>query len=241
MDLNKTIIKNADGEDVIFQNYNNVSADGKISVYFKNIEQELIKKIDEADIVIGSVAWMTNKPILNALSQKIATAIVVQKEDFLRPDINISIPINNTTWKMNLKNLYSRLPRKLTRYADGWKGTVLHNMSCCGDPYIDSVRCVGNLNSEKVSAFPRAHNKFVLFCKKNDNDYKQWLNFKPYEVWTGSFNFTQNSTKSLENVVSIKDEIIVNSYLKELAQILAISEELDWKSEWMSPDWRIGT
>lgn len=44
MDLNKTIIKNADGEDVIFQNYNNVSADGKISVYFKNIEQELIKK-----------------------------------------------------------------------------------------------------------------------------------------------------------------------------------------------------
>jgi phosphatidylserine/phosphatidylglycerophosphate/cardiolipin synthase-like enzyme len=63
----------------------------------------------------------------------------------------------------------------------------------------------------------------------------------PYEVCTGSFNFTYNATNSLENLICVKDKKITNAYYQELAQILAVSEPLDWTSKWCYPDWRLGT
>ncbi|MNJ81293.1 hypothetical protein D3C77_800280 [compost metagenome] len=60
-------------------------------------------------------------------------------------------------------------------------------------------------------------------------------------MWTGSFNFTKNATLSLENALFITDPKIVNAYFEEYGQIAAMSEELDWTSEWVAPVWRIGT
>jgi hypothetical protein len=59
----------------------------KISVYFKNQIEHLIKYIEKADVVIGCVAWLTNTQILEAFKKvPHGCKIIVQKEDFLRPD-----------------------------------------------------------------------------------------------------------------------------------------------------------
>ena len=236
--LNKIFITNADGEDTPLHDYGTTSVDGNTTVIFKNIEQELIKRIRKADIIIGCIAWLTSKPILEALALKKGIALVVQKEDFLRPDLKSS-----DNWKNELRNLYDALPSTLSRHDDGWTDTILGGMSTNWDPKIDAVRCVGNYNVEKKPAFPRAHHKFIVFCRQtaiNEYSYAN-LNFEPYEVWTGSFNFTYNAVNSFENVIISKDKNIVKAYFNEAAQILAISEKLDWSANWVKPEWRIGT
>jgi hypothetical protein len=60
-------------------------------------------------------------------------------------------------------------------------------------------------------------------------------------VWTGSMNLTFNANQSLENAVHIRDPIIARGYVQEWAQILGISECLDWTSEWCAPEFHIGT
>ena len=100
---------------------------------------------------------------------------------------------------------------------------------------INSIRCFGNHNKDKKPAFPRMHNKFLIFCKEKSGI------ICPYAVWTGSFNLTMNAGNSLENGLYITKKEIVYKYYKEYAQICAISEKLDWESDWCEPQWRIGS
>ncbi|MNG29679.1 hypothetical protein D3C84_1151500 [compost metagenome] len=85
------------------------------------------------------------------------------------------------------------------------------------------------------------HNKFIVFAKVDDGSIDTFETITPYAVWTGSFNFTKSATLSLENALFITDAKIVKAYFEEYGQIAAMSEELDWTSEWVTPDWRIGT
>jgi phosphatidylserine/phosphatidylglycerophosphate/cardiolipin synthase-like enzyme len=105
------------------------------------------------------------------------------------------------------------------------------------------IGCVGNHNREKKSAFPRMHNKFLLFCNvsesTSDLDYR--FEVKPDTVWTGSFNLTRNAAMSLENALAITDPTVVQTYFREWEQVLALSEPLDWSSDWCEPQWRVGT
>ena len=84
------------------------------------------------------------------------------------------------------------------------------------------------------------HNKFLVFCK-----WKRGINgcrvVVPESVWTGSFNFTYNAGNSFENAILINNKEIAMAYFKEYAQIAALSEPLEWESEWMAPEWRIGS
>lgn len=120
-------------------------------------------------------------------------------------------------------------------------------MSSSSDPTIEPIRCVGNYNSEKAPAFPRAHHKFVVFCKSvppkpgsqvSPDDFKH---YEPYEVWTGSFNFTKNAVSSFENAIVSTDMNLVRAFFQEAAQIQALSEPLNWRASWSAPEWRIGT
>jgi hypothetical protein len=237
IDLNALYIPNADGDDEPLRDYSSASKGGDIEVVFRNLENELIRRIESADVVVGCVAWLTSEPILSALAKVKGVAIVVQKEDFLRPDIG-----NNPDWSRKLRKLYKALPGTLCRYDKGLGKTQLYLLSSSSDPTIESVRCVGNNNADKVPAFPRAHHKFVVFCRAlnslHDNDN---FNYEPYEVWTGSFNFTKNAVRSFENAIICRDQVIVNAFFNEFAQIEAISEPLDWESIWVEPEWRIGT
>lgn len=223
-DLNKVKISNADADDEPFRNTNAQSHSGEIQVFFRNIESELIARIRKAQLVVGCVAWLTSPQILKALSKvKNGVAIVVQKEDFLRPDLD-----NNNNWQRDLRKMYDGLPQVQSRFL--WTG-LIGTLSVCADPVIQPVRCVGNHNRDKKNpAFPRMHNKFLIFCEYEvvDTDNSWIAHVKPYQVWTGSFNFTKTAGKSLENAVVISDTDIVNAYFREWEQIEAISEPLDW-------------
>jgi phosphatidylserine/phosphatidylglycerophosphate/cardiolipin synthase-like enzyme len=95
------------------------------------------------------------------------------------------------------------------------------------------VRCCG-IHDEK-RATPRCHHKFVVFADAEGSG------LRPVSVWTGSFNFTQNAVRSFENAVIISNPGIINAYIEEFEQVLALSEPLNWKHEYVDPEYRIGT
>lgn len=232
--LNHLKIRDADGDDLLIPDYSMSSGD--TNVYFRDLETKIINHINEADVVLGAVAWLTSVPILDALAEKYVS-IVVQKEDFLRPDVNFD---SKESFKALLKRKYDILnQRRLSRFSFL---NVVSNLSTCGDSDIDAVRCLGNINLEKSPAFPRMHNKFLVFANlKNDSKHFYYQTIEPYAVWTGSFNLTKNAGQSLENAVYIKNNDVAEAYANEFGNILALSEPLNWFRDWVAPEWRIGT
>lgn len=230
--LNLYQLENDGNYDIGFTD-NSVVSDSGLTVYFRDLEKKLLQHIKESDAVFGAVAWLTSFPLLDALAKLSNVSIILQKEDFLRPDLDAKYGFERA-----LRKKYKALKCNLTRYSFS---NILSSISVSSDPSIDPVRCVGNHNSEKHPAFPRMHNKFLVFAKVEEGSTDDIETITPYAVWTGSFNLTKSATMSLENALFITDPTVVNAYFKEYGQIAAMSEELDWTSEWAAPAWRIGT
>ena len=226
LDLNKIWVEHHQIDNVDTGVTSAVNSDGSVTVYLRDLEDHLVTHIKHAEAVLGCVAWLTNKRILAELAKKKIVALVVQKEDFLRPDIN-----SQDDWKSKLRQLYSRLRCEEERFNFP---KLMGQLSFAGDSTVQPVRCVGNHNRSKAPASPRMHHKFVLLCTAQGE-------ISPYAVWTGSFNFTQNAVRSLENGLLLTDPTIVSAYCDEWARVEAISEELDWTSDWAAPEWRVGT
>jgi hypothetical protein len=82
-----------------------ISDDRSVRVYFRDLEKHLTRHIREAPMVLGCVAWLTSEHILKALAQvRGGVALVVQKEDFLRPDLGAT-----ADWKSRLRASYDAL------------------------------------------------------------------------------------------------------------------------------------
>lgn len=231
--MNHLRIRTDVGEDESLKDHSVIS--DVVEVYFKDLEYHLVRKIREADIVVGCVAWLTHMDILGALSRLTAASIIVQKEDFLRPDSkNLSMS--------DIRNAYNKVPY----WSRMGMGGVLGEMSVCGDPTIQGVRCVGAESSGQKKAHPRMHHKFLVFCKHEPDPGAEIMgimypNVSPYAVWTGSFNFTYNAERSFENAVVLQDHKAVWAYFQEYLQVAALSEPLDYEHPWIEPEWRIGT
>lgn len=209
---------------------NGVTANAAIEVVFKNHRARLIDLIGRTPVLLGCVAWLTDTEVLRAMARCHHVSIVVQKEDFLRPDLS-------GTWGRSLRGFYDALPAPLERYS--LPGGV-SGLSYCGDPSIRPVRCVGNHNRDKRTAWPRMHNKFLIFCDRvpNSQGHDEVV---PKRVWTGSYNISNNAAASWENAVIIDNADVAAAYAAEFAQILTFSEELDWTSDWVAPEYRIGS
>jgi hypothetical protein len=220
---------------------NNNSKNRDIEVYFRDLAGHLVSKIEEADAVMGCTAWLTHRDVLAALaSLKHGASIVVQKEDFLRPDVAPYCAQGLREQYLKIKPL--RFTPSLYLGGDFVEThTLASKLSTHGwpDDEMTAVRCAGNHNANRVAAMPRMHNKFFIFGRVVPDMDWDW--FFPYAVWTGSFNPTFNGGRSLENAVYISNPVIVQQYMKEWAQIVAISEPLDWKTEWACPTLRIGS
>ena len=188
---------------------------------FRNIEHEIIEQIKKHDIIVGCVAWLTSIPILEALQGK-RVQFIVQQEDWLRPDSN--------EWSMQKqRNLYQSLTGIDNYRADA-------SWSCFFE--IQPVRLSGKPKNKNRSN-ARMHHKFVLFANKEKPDD---VNFQPFNLlWTGSYNFTGNATKSLENGLFIQSPEIIKAYQIEWRQILLSSFRIEdrWWGEsygWSSDD-----
>ena len=108
-----------------------------------------------------------------------------------------------------------------------------------------SIRCAGIHNAEKKPAVARMHHKFIVLGDRGcefypDHDCEIW-SFVPKVVWTGSFNFTNNAARSLENAVIIRDQEIAGAFMSEFSAVLGISEPLCWDTPWVAPEFRLGT
>lgn len=240
VDLNASLIPSADSDGEPLVDYGITSTGADITVHFRNLANHLCHYISEADYVFGCVAWLTHPEILAELAKKKGVLIVVQKEDFLRPDTGMRRGVDTMR---RVRDLYRQLPESLYRYDL----PVLSNCSTCNDPTLDPIRCLGNHNRSRSPAFPRAHNKFVVFARASlvTADHRgqscTHYDWHPYAVWTGSFNFSKNAGNSLENAVVIQDEKVAGAYFNETMQLAALSEPLSWDSDWMEPEWRLGT
>jgi hypothetical protein len=215
-------------EELPQHDFSQIGEDGKTEVFFRQIEKHLVEHIERYDVIVGCVAWLTNETILKALAKRAGVSLVIQKEDFLRPDRAIE---KNGARK--LRALYEKLPRTLMN--SDFEGTFLRDM-WFGDyhgPEIEPVRCIGNVNTDKSPAFPRSHHKFIVFCNREED-----TNFiMPMAVWTGSYNFSKTAEYSFENAIILYDKKIVRAFFQEYIQIVSLSESLDWKTEWAVPDW----
>lgn len=58
----------------------------------------------------------------------------------------------------------------------------------------------------------------------------------PYAVWTGSYNITKNGNASPENAMFLDHDRLAAAYCDEWAQLLEVSEPLDWKSIYAAPE-----
>jgi hypothetical protein len=195
-----------------------------VTVHFQHQMAILHSEIRKWDIVIGCVAWLTNFNILRALERCKHVNILIQKEDFLRPDVG------NWT-ETRIKEAYNAL-RPLrdyqwdTRFEDQATGEAFYY-----ETYLErAIRCVGVV-APRGTVPARMHHKFLVFCELDKYDH-----IKPKAVWTGSLNLTENATRSLENSLLIKDETIAMMYTEEWRTLMLISESLDWDSSYVEPD-----
>jgi len=241
-DLNDLLIEVAGDDGKPLEDYGVFVSRASVRVFFKDIEARLVALIDahrseygnQAGI-IGCVAWLTSPRILEAL-QMVRCSIIVQKEDLWRPDEA------GGNFKAKLRERYDALrewPGRLSRLTFPWPASRL---STSIDDQLDPIRCIGNLNSARSPSFPRSHHKFIVFGVVEPKDHSDvgevW---EPKSVWTGSFNFTKNAGCSFENAVLIHHREVALAYTKEWAQILALSEPLDYSAEWVAPEYRLGT
>jgi len=234
--LNNILIRHTDWNNVypkdLSQADHSIVVDEKVRIeaIFKNLEDKVVEKIEKSSSVVGCVAWLTSNKILAALAKTVdGVSIIVQKEDFLRPDID-----SEDQYIQRLQKQYSELkgiyPTNECRFEEivNSKGEFSRSETNI------SIRCVGNAKKVGQFALPRMHHKFFVFCNPEELE-SYWL-VKPYAVWTGSFNMTKNATMSVENAVYIENEEIAMSYFLEWHSMLMISERLDWTSEYAAPD-----
>ena len=208
-----------------------VSHNVELEAFFKNLEGAAVDRIAEADAVVGCVAWLTSPAIIDALAGRPhGVSILVQKEDFLRPDLG-----DTDGFAGRLQTRYSKL-RSIHGPVDGWHEH--RNAEVGGSRHLDfSARCVGYARSADEITLPRMHHKFLVFCKYLGNsEHENFWPYEPYAVWTGSFNMTFNGSKSLENAVYIREANIAKAYFSEWQSLLMVSESLDWTTNYASPD-----
>lgn len=194
---------------------------GNIEIVFRKIKERLIQEIDKSDLVFGAVAWLVDKDVLKALSFK-QCQIVLQKEDFLRPDLAEFLSDKD---KKCLQDLYQDLSCNLN--TTQFQGKIV-DLVRYGIFDLQPVTCFGYYNQRLRHCTPKMHNKFFIFATLDKYTNK----VEPQKVWTGSANITQMSMLSLENGVIIDDKDIANSYMKEYEQIYFISDKLNWNSNW---------
>ncbi len=218
-DLNLLAPESCEGYGLLRESPVQELTEAMVRPVFRNIESELIEQIRKHDIIVGCVAWLTSVPILEALQGK-QVQFVVQQEDWLRPD--------SSEWSLsNQRRLYQSLIGISNWHAEA---------SVCSCVTIQPIRLSGKPKTKDRSN-PRMHHKFVLFKNDEPGDPNNSFDL----LWTGSYNFTANATKSLENGLFVRSREVIDAYYMEWRQVLLSSFRIEdrWWGEsygWSSED-----
>ena len=149
---------------------------GQTEYLFRGLRRRLLRLFEEATqnrwACFGAVAWLTDPLILDAMA-KLPCSVIVQKEDFLRPDLDAE-GADRETWTSRLHRQYETI-----RDSDsiGPAGAYFQRqhmpwplcaMSESGDPEIAGVRCFGLQNDrsgDPARRRPLMHLKFLVFAE----------------------------------------------------------------------------
>lgn len=230
----------------------NSATSGDVEVIFRNQDHRLTMLIAEASnhgwLCFGAVAWLTDLNLLSDLGN-LLSSILVQKEDFLRPDLGQR---SGGAWRNDVRKAYEAIPPvPCDRSFLPGKASKLSFLG--GQDVGQAVRCVGERPSPNIThTHPRMHNKFLVFAspinrgilydeEAEDSLHQLGGGWNAHVVWTGSYNLSKNAGHSWENALIIRDPVIAEAYLNEWSQLFTFSEPLDWRSEYIAPEWRIGS
>lgn len=207
MNLNKSIIKgNVYGLDIPVVCERPPTTDIETTrVMFQNIDAEFTNILEEqcCDIIVGCIAWITNKSILRRL-RDMQVSLIIQNEEYLRIE------------RRDLINNYMQLDAGELN-TDSIRPVI---SSYLPDNKLDAIRTVGIVRRSGVWR-PNMHHKFFVLCVLEDGLVK------PRSVWTGSYNFTHNANLSLENALFIENEELAEVYFREWQVMYCISSKLE--------------
>jgi hypothetical protein len=169
-----------------------------VSIYTDHMHENLIHILNtyaKNRIVIGCIAWLSNIEIINALSQASKVSLLVNDEDY-----------SKWGFKTVKKEKYEKLPPFNTPFSSVWGNKIETSLNSLGNKIYEPVRCYGqegkNGGGGGISSI--MHAKFLVIC--DDNCMPKWL-------WSGSMNFTSNSTNNLEIATFIQDpEIALHAF-----------------------------
>jgi len=166
-------------------------------VYFNQICQRLVEHIEESEIVLGCVAWITHPDVLEALSRK-QCCIVIQQEN----------------WNVEYRKTWYQQYKTLTPVSIDDLRKVCPQLRNLKNYTNTAIRCVNlpQVNHQQ----PRMHHKFLIMFKKTG-----------VGIWTGSFNITANACQSLENAMYIDFDPYIKPFVNEFFHMLCLSCELD--------------
>jgi hypothetical protein len=207
----------------------------KVTIFFENLGgsvSNIIKKYSSSEyLTLGCVAWLSSPEIISALLESENVQIIVQKE-----------------LRIKEKNYYSNYEGLGELYKKIKCGLPLNSFIepiklLRGEKKVDAVRCIGVCDGIDRTNTPRMHHKFLVFCKINRDMNGNVIDYYPVALWNGSYNFTKNGSRSLENGTFYSDESGKNPYfwgfLDEHHKLFCNSESIDWKTSHPNPDYRI--
>lgn len=197
--------------------------ESRVTALFDDLETHLVKWVMSNPAVVGCVAWFTNPVVIRALNSRKFSSVVMQKEDWLRPDCDGTHPAKFGAGLYQDKNQLGRVDL-----------AQLAGLSFGGDQSVDRYRVFGKLEKGDDRR-PLMHHKFLVGCDISKSK------LVPQSVWTGSYNMTKRSNMSLENAVIIKDGGVADAYLREWLEVFALSESLNFDSHYVRPQWTWGS
>lgn len=162
-------------------------------VVLRNHAQRCIEMIRNSDTVLGCIAWITHPEILDALAEPLQWSgerrkvqIIVNKEDFLRPDYTDKVSRNETSFYNELRSKYDRLGGGVNTYLEVGRRFVETSTGWQWSLEFESLRCVGLSLKQRWS--PKMHHKFAVFMRGCGNGLRgchEWVGRKSYfnEDW----------------------------------------------------------
>lgn len=139
-------------------------------VVLRNHAQRCIEMIRNSDTVLGCIAWITHPEILDALAEPLQWSgerrkvqIIVNKEDFLRPDYTDKVSLNETSFYNELRSKYDRLGCGVNTYLEVGRRFVETGTGWNCNLEVESLRCVGLSLKRRWS--PKMHHKFAVFMR----------------------------------------------------------------------------
>jgi hypothetical protein len=158
--------------------------------------------------VVGTVAWATETRMLAALAHAAAggVCLVVNKEEWLSAEP------------------YAALQPLALDHLFGSASMLPPAYTATPSPCI-AAWCAGAVNSQNKPSWPRMHRKLLVLCQRRAPTAAEAAPpLEPYAVWTGSYNLSGASRRSVESAALLFSTALADFEYHQFLCVLAHAE-----------------